>query len=283
MTAVAVDLGGTRLKARRVSSDESASGDVFTFEHGGAWRDGLAKVRAHFGDIDEMGLCVPGIVEERRVVALPGKLPGIEGVDLGRELDLPLLVVNDAIAYGIGESVHGAGRGHERAVVVTIGTGVGVAVIEGGAPLGKGPLGGGILGGQIPLPGEAGEAVDTSDRLGTFEARCRADTLLASVPGAADLPDVYARLHAAEPEVQRGFRQFRAGLTDGLLALALAHSPSVMVVGGGAAQPGLIDGVEEALAPRLWSGQQVAVRLAELGDGAALSGLAVLLSNRGRP
>lgn len=283
MTVVAVDLGGTRLKAQRVSEQEPVPTEVFTLEHAGDWRNGIAKVRAEFHDLEQMALCVPGVVEDRRVVALPGKLPGIEGVDLAEEFDVPLLVTNDAIAYGVGEALHGAGRGHDRVLSVTLGTGVGVAVVEDGIPLGRGPLGGGILGGQIPLPVGAGTAVDTSGRPNTFEAHCRAASLLAAVQAAGDLSEAYDLLARRDPDAERAFARFRARLIEGLTALALAHAPSAIVVGGGAAQPGLLDGVESALSAGLWPGQQVAVKPAELGDAAALAGLGSLLRRPVRP
>ena len=275
MKFLAVDLGGTRLKAGRMAHGESVPTDVLTLDHDGDWRGGLQTAIDHFEDVAELAVCVPGLVDGGRVIALPGKLDGIEGADLANELGMPLHLINDAVAYAVGEAVHGAGRGHDRVVVMTIGTGIGVGVVEDGAPLGRGPLGGGILGGQIPLGDETGP-VDTSGRRGTLEARCRASSLLAEVPAARDLPEAYELLHAGDEGAERGYAEYREWLTRGLTALALAHAPSAIVVGGGAAQPGLLDGVEAALAPHLWSGQKVRVFPAELGDAAALAGLGVL-------
>jgi glucokinase len=201
-------------------------------------------------------------------VALPGNLPGLERADLPALLGVRVpLVVNDAIACGVGEGVRGAGRGASRVVVVTLGTGVGVAVVEEGAPLGGGPLGGGLLGGQLPLGGTS--LADTSGRTGTFEAHCRAQALVASVAGAADVEGAYA---AGGPGAD-----YRRWLVRGLTVLALAHAPDVVVVGGGAARAELLEGVQEAVSAGLWPAQSVQVRLAELGDAAGLVGLQELL------
>lgn len=276
-TTLAIDLGGTRLKAACLV--EGVPAQVHAVEHGGRWQEAVRAAAARAG-ADEIALCVPGLVDGGRVVALPGKLPGIEHLDLAAALALPVTVlVNDAVAYGIGEAACGAGVGHSRVVVVTVGTGVGVAVIEDGQALGRGPLGGGLLGGQLVI-GVDGDATDTSGRSGTFEAACRADSLVSAVPGAADVADAYARLAAAEPAAVQGFAAYRASLVRGLTALALAHAPSCLVVGGGGAQQGLLDGVQEALDAGLWAGQAVEVRPALLGDAAALTGLGVLLRGR---
>lgn len=248
------DLGGTRLK-----TSLRGGGDVSAVAHEGDWLPVLRAALTSAG-ADELALCVPGIVDGGRVVSLPDKLPGLVTADLEALLGcrVPLLV-NDAIAYGVGESTRGAGQGHARVVVVTLGTGVGVAVVEDGAPLGAGPYGGGLLGGRIPLSGE------------TFEQRCSASALVASVPGSLDVASAYAL---------GPLDDYRSWLVQGLAALCAAHAPSCVVVGGGAAQPGLLDGVEPALSDLLWPGLRVAVRPASLGDGAALAGLEVLLRER---
>lgn len=265
MTIVAVDLGGTRLKSAVLT--DGVPGPVTAVAHGGEW---LAALRAAVAGASAVALCVPGVVSSGRVVSLPGKLPGIENADLSDLLGLPvLLVVNDAIAYGVG-----AAPGSGRSVVVTLGTGVGCAVVEDGRPLGRGPLGGGVLGGQIVI-GEQSGPVDTSGARGTFEARCRADSLVASVPGAADVASAYALVASGDPAAVQGFSDYRSWLVKGLAALCLAHAPDCVVVGGGAARAELLEGLE--LQDRLWHGQSVVLRLDSLGDAASLRGLGLLL------
>lgn len=234
MTTLLADLGGTRLKAGL------APQDVVAVEHGGDWA-GAVRAAVQRTGADEVALAVPGIVDRGRVVALPGKLPGLEGADLEQVLGVRVgVLLNDALAYGIGEATAGAGAGHDRVVVVTLGTGVGVAVLQDGAPLGRGPFGGGLLGGQLPLG--AGTA--------TFESACRAAAL-----------------------ERDGLQDYRASLVRGLTALCLAHAPDCVVVGGGGARSDLLDGVQEAVTAGLWPGQSVQVRLGRLGDAAALVGL----------
>jgi len=244
---LAIDLGGTRLKVGIVPG-----GEVDVVAHGAAtMSDALACLSEVIGRLapdgcDVVGMCVPGTVDGHRIVALPGKLDGAVGFDLAGWLSARTggraFVVNDAVAYAVGEAADLPGR----TVVVTIGTGVGTCVVEHGRPLGKGPLGGGTLGGQLPLTSDG--PLDTSGRAGTIEAWCRADRV--DEPGYADM------------------------LARGMAALCLAYAPDTLVIGGGGARPELIEQLD--LAPLLWPGQQVAVRAAQHGDAAALLGLARL-------
>ena len=244
---LAIDLGGTRIKAGLVPGAE-----VEVVAHQSSTLSGaLSCLEQLIGRIapdgvDVVGLCTPGTVDADRIVALPGKLAGAVGFDLVGWLSTVTggraFVVNDAVAYAVGEAADEPGR----TLVVTIGTGVGTCVVEDGRPLGKGPLGGGTLGGQLPLTQDGPR--DTSGRAGTIEGWCRADRV--------DEPD------------------YATWLAKGMAALCLAYAPDTLVLGGGGARPELIEGLD--LAPLLWPGQQVSVRAARHGDGAALLGLARL-------
>ena len=270
MTILAVDLGGTRLKSAVLSG--GVPGPVTAVEHGGEWLDALREASA---GASAVAMCVPGLVSGGRVVSLPGKLPGIENADIAGLLGLPVvLLVNDAIAYGVGAA--STCSEHGRVVVVTLGTGVGCAVVEDGMPLGRGPLGGGVLGGQVVI-GNATGPLDTSGTRGTFEAHCRADSLVASIPGATDVASAYALVQTRDPDALQGFSDYRSWLVRGLATLCLAHAPECVVVGGGAARPELLDGLEHDLRAHLWHGQSVVLRLDTLGDAAALHGLGLLL------
>jgi glucokinase len=274
-TVVLADLGGTRLKAGRLGRVHG--GPEHVVEHGGDWRGALREAVRVLGG-QELALCVPGLVDGGRVCSLPGKLPGLQDADLAGAAGVPVvLLVNDAVAYAVGEALAGAGRGAARVAAVTIGTGIGVAVVEDGRPLGRGPLGAGVLGGGLPLPGPVDGPLDSAGRPGTFEARCQAASLVAAVPGAADVASAYALFKAGVPAAVEGFSDYRRWLARGLGALCAAHAPDVVVVGGGAARPPLLDGLEGLVRDRLWPGQAVQVRRAQLGDAAALAGLRLLL------
>ena len=288
MRVLAFDVGATRLKLAAVEGGQV--GEVTTRPTrdltGPAVVELLvstAREMASSGTVDAVGVAVPGIVHDGKIVSLAGKFEGIVGADLAgtvtAAVGVPAIVVNDAIAAAVGEAVAGAGAGHQRLVMVTIGTGVGTAVVENGRPLGAGPWGGGLRGGQIPIGDGATGPVDTSGHHGTIEALCAADRLLDAELGLTSVPDLLAAWERREIGAVAVVASYRRSLELALLALAQAHAPSAIVVGGGplsTATGWLLDGMTEALASRLWAGHELVVVPAALGDAAALAGVAAL-------
>jgi len=81
-----------------------------------------------------IGLGIPGLIDpqtNRIVIAsdLPAVLRGDLGAELQRATKLPAVLVNDANAAAYGEYMVGAGRGSRNMFYVTIGSGVGGALI----------------------------------------------------------------------------------------------------------------------------------------------------------
>lgn len=289
MNVLAFDMGGTRLKAGVVSTEDGRVSAFDSVEIGGDLERALAATTEMGRGLTKetacsgLGLCVPGLVDEHGVVvSLPGKFEGIEGFDLAGflrdEFDMSPVIVNDAVAYGSGEAAFGAGRDYGRVVVVTIGTGVGVTVLEDGAPLTDGVFGAGILGGQIPISEATEGPSDTSGHSDTIEAMCRADRIAGD--SFATVPDAFKAYAAGDPETIKAIESYRRHLTRALVALAHAHAPEAIVMGGGPMTAGtpLLDGVEDGVNSRVYGTYRVAIRLAELGDTAALAGLARIAS-----
>ena len=289
MEVLAFDLGGTRLKAGVVDAATGTVKRATTAPTGGDAEAAFDAVRAAGRELigdrcpDGVGLSVPGLVDDGgRVVSLPGKFDGIVGRDLPQVLSqvfgAPAVVCNDAIAYGIGEAVYGAGRGGERVLVMTIGTGVGVTVLERGQRLGAGPLGGGILGGQIPYSEETGPT-DTSGRQGTIEARCAAARILDGAGGKYEtVEELYDGFDREEEAAIEAVEAYQPWLVRAIVALTHAHAPDVFVLGGGPMheRSPLLAHLQPRVDERLWPGVAVDIRLAQLGDHAALAGVARL-------
>lgn len=157
MRVLAFDLGGTRLKAAVV--EHGRPGALQVAEPSSL--ETAAEVGRRLLPADVVAMCVPGLVDEAGVVQLlPGKLPGVEGTDLrawlGDVFRLPVgAVVNDAAAFGWAEAATRPGR---RVLTVTVGTGLGTALVDGGAVRGL-LTGQAFEGPRIRTPGGLAEAL----------------------------------------------------------------------------------------------------------------------------
>lgn len=101
-----------------------------------------------------VGVGVPGSVDDQASGLVDSWPLAWSRVPLGehlrRELDLPVLVENNVNALAVAERLYGLGRRHEDFIAVTIGTGIGAAVVVDGA-LVRGASGGAGELGHLPL------------------------------------------------------------------------------------------------------------------------------------
>jgi glucokinase len=141
--AVGVDIGGTGIKAAIVNSrgdllencrapSPRTVSSVRDFVH-------LVKERASV-PVRGIGVGCKGIIDasSTRVKSCPGDLCFLEGRSLGEVMDvgdLPVCAENDARVALIGEVLWGAARGRRNVVMLTLGTGVGGAVMVDGVML----------------------------------------------------------------------------------------------------------------------------------------------------
>ncbi|MET7766359.1 ROK family transcriptional regulator [Streptomyces sp. NPDC005393] len=149
---------------------------------------GLDAVVAKAGVAPEavvgVGVGVPGIVEQGPEVLVHGQTTGWDSVPLERLLragtELPLFIDNGATAQGQAEMWFGAGRGADTAVIALIGSGVGAAIVAGGAP-------------YRGATSSAGEWGHTVVQVGGRTCRCGAVGCLEAYIGAQSVLDRYGR------------------------------------------------------------------------------------------
>lgn len=153
-----IDFGGTEIKlalfdGARVTASDSipVRGDV----------SDLAAAMKTARRISEdtfptaLGIAVPGVVDPttERMLHANAKYAFLDDFDLrawaAAELNLPVIVENDARAALVGETTTGSAAGARDAVLVTLGTGIGTAAMIDGVPM-RGHSGhAGILGGHV--------------------------------------------------------------------------------------------------------------------------------------
>ena len=305
--AVAVDLGGTQVRAGlveggRVLRRASAPTDV-----GGGPRAVLEQMTALFakvcGPADRerlagVGVSAPGPLDsERGVVLHVPTLPRLDGFalrdSLAAELGLPVTLENDAIAAAVGEWRFGAGRGLRHLVYVTVSTGVGGGVIADGR----------VLRGRMGMAGHVGhmrlvtegprcscgavgclEALASGTALGArARAAARADPAgaLARVgdPAVIEARHVVELALRGDPTCLGLLREEAAYLGAGFTTLLHLFSPELIVVGGGVAHAFdlMAENIREVIRrDALEPFRNVPVVRAALGENSGLVGAAAL-------
>jgi glucokinase len=136
---IGVDVSGATMRAALITAD----GQVVERREAALERDGVAaqvaRVASELRDrstrgVSAVGLGVPGLVSPSTgnvVIStdLPSLVRGGMQEELARATGLPVLLENDANAAAFGEYAVGAGRGSRNMFYITIGTGIGGALV----------------------------------------------------------------------------------------------------------------------------------------------------------
>lgn len=301
MTVLACDLGGTRSKLGIVRDGQVLAQSIMPSNSNqglapllpllkAGWLRLLEERGLSLSDCAGVGVSFPSLIDytKGRILDAYGKFDDAMAMDLRAwsrtELGLPLAIENDARMACIGEWQHGAGKGSENLVMVTLGTGLGTGVIMAGRVL-RGLHGqAGVLGGHLTL--RYGGRACACGNIGCAEAEASSFSL-------TDLASAHSGFVnsplANEPRIDFAtvFRHATAGdacamalrehnlLVWSALAVSLVHSydPELLLFGGGIMAsadvilPALRDYVgRHAHTP--WG--QVRVEASALGDQAAL-------------
>lgn len=296
--AIGIDLGGTNIKAAAVtpSGEVLEQSSAETLDNGGAtWAASvLEQIRALESRVGGAAGCVgiasPGMAarDGRSMASVSGHLESLQGFDwvdyLGDERAVTLL--NDGHAALLAEAWKGAALGAADAVLLTLGTGVGGAVLSGGRLL-TGHLGRGGHIGHICL--DADGEPDSLGIPGTLEEAVGNRTLAKRSRGLFDSTEALVAAHLAGDALAthvwiRSIYQLACAVTSMICVL----DPEVFVIGGGIARAGaaLFDPLERYLGLMEWrpGGQCVRVVPAALGSAAGALGAARhALLNRAKP
>lgn len=128
-----------------------------------------------------LGVAVPGVVDSPDLGNVNAQVLGWKDVPLGRHLrgalNLPVLVENDVKAVAVAEQLYGRGRILDDFLVVTIGRGVGLAIVADGSVY-RGSRGGAGEFGHFPIDPD-GPLCACGNR-GCLEAIVGMNALLAS-------------------------------------------------------------------------------------------------------
>ena len=252
-TTIGIDLGGTKLLAVRMVNNEVVD-EVRVSTPAEADRLSAAAVEASRAvwteDVGGIGIGVAGLVQYPEGVFVWG--PHVAGTrvpvraDVEAAMGVPVVVDNDANTGAWGEYLLGAGKGSDSMLLVTLGTGIGGAMVVNGK-LHRGRSFAGEFGHMRYEPnglqcdcGKRGcwETVASGPaliRLATEHITRNPTGPLAHTLGTGDITgEMVTAAAAGGDEIARGLvAQVGAAFGEGLCSLIAAFDPDVIVVGGG--------------------------------------------------
>lgn len=195
---------------------------------------GLAAPRRSF-----WGIALPGPCDYARGITLfegVGKFDSLYGFDLGRTLidGLPghpsgVTFVNDADAFLLGEWAAGAAAGHDRAVGITLGTGIGSSFLARGSVIADGvdvPPGGSVH--RLSFGGKPLE--DTVSRRAVVDRFAEAAHL--APEARVDVREIASRARAGDVVARRVLTEAFSALGQVLGPWLARFHATVLVVGG---------------------------------------------------
>jgi len=233
-----------------------------------------------------VGIGASGPVDTAKgVIRNPDTLAGFSGfriVDgLERHLGVPVYLDNDALVAAIAEYRLGAGRKATRLLVITLGTGIGVAVLIDGQAL-RGLQGAHPEASHFPVSSEGDPCY--CGITGCWEhlaSRAALQNLLRPLVPAAT-PDrailACAVKQARRKAVQKAFYDYGVLVGRGLIALQAHYMPDCTVIGGSAAAqyPYFKTGLTATLHEARQLAQGTRIKVSTLGDGAGALGAAIM-------
>jgi len=138
MNAIGIDLGGTNVKAVLITKQgEIIAREIVPIrdlDWRGAVREAFTKVKAKNPSVSCIGLAAPGLPDHsnKQINYMPGRLEGLGGFNWSDFLQNEVHVLNDAHAALLAEVNFGVAKGFKNVVMLTLGTGVGGAILING-------------------------------------------------------------------------------------------------------------------------------------------------------
>ncbi|CAM5775440.1 glucokinase [Labrys miyagiensis] len=285
--AIGIDIGGTNVRAACVD----ASGRILERLAEKTLRDGpalVARLVAMIRALDRPGVAtvgvgVPGRVDARRNQVLSGGYVDLSTVPLAqtieRETGKRAFIDNDCNMALVAEVVAGVARGCRHVAMLTIGTGIGGAVMAEGAVL-RGRCSAGQLG-HVTV--EAGGLACNCGRRGCVETTSSGTALgrhiaEAGLPAGTSADEILALARGGDLRAIRVVQAWAGPLRAAIDSIVASVDPELFLLGGG-----LGEAACAALewAPALSPWYQCPVRSATLGDDAGVIGAALAGAEQG--
>ena len=233
------------------------------------------------GEIRRLGVGASGPIRTTGIIDNPESLPAFSGWDfvdrLCDSLHMQSRVENDAVTAAIAEVNVGVGQLDTGVLVMTLGTGVGIAMMRNGSPFrgadGVHPEAGHVTVSAPSTPCYCGRR----HCLEQTASRTALQRLATAAGFTADIRALGRAANEGDITAQQIFEEYGTRIGEGLVELCTQHRPRIVVLGGSAAAylPHFQSGVENAMT-NLTSAPVPEIRQTALGDFGGALGAALL-------
>ena len=283
---IGIDLGGTRIKAVAIDEQGQILHQHYLLTNDGddkIWKNAIAvavrEIQDKTGIIDTLiGISAPGLpnASNSAIAYMPGRLQGLENFIWTDFLKFGTFVLNDAISAMMAEARFGAAKNKKNVVMLTLGTGVGGAILIDGKP----------YQGSFNKAGHLGHMVIDSDgepdcigMPGSLEDAIGNCTILKRTSGKFNSTrELLEAFRNGDPFAAEVWLTSVKKLAIGLAALTNILSPEMIILGGGITEAGsdLFDPLEEFMGNYEWrtGGNRAEIVKAQYGDLAGAVGAA---------
>lgn len=238
MAILCLDIGGTEVKAMLKGEDFEKDLPNFPSKAGTNAPDIKEDVLKLIKDlkpeakIEGVAISTAGMVDYKTgIIAGHGPtFKNYKGFDwkkeIKNELGIPAIVENDVKAAAIGEISYGAGKGYDSAFVLTVGTGIGGALILDGK-LYRGASGHAGEIGYMPFEKDKFEA------LGSTSALAKNSLRLFPEKNLKNGKEIFAAIDKGDKDAIRLVDDMTDILACGISNIMLIVNPELILIGGG--------------------------------------------------
>ncbi len=241
---IGIDLGGTRIKGVAIDANGNVLHQSYTPTNDGEGEVWKAAIATTIYDLRKklntdnvaVGISAPGLPDNKNtaIAFMPGRLEGLENFIWKDYLQCPTFVLNDGVAALVAEAKTGAAKQSTNAIMVTLGTGVGGALL----------IHGKAFQGSFNKAGHIGHTVVDSD------ADCDVTGMPGSLEECIGNCSIEKRTAGKFDSTHELLKAFRNGdtfakdvwltsvrkLAIGLASASNLISPDTIVIGGGIAE-----------------------------------------------
>lgn len=297
---IGIDIGGTeikfalidiygnitkkwKMKTNTYDNGQSIPNDIIA-----SIKNELSTESGFIKHIIGIGIGVPGPVSQNGEIVIKAVNLGWSDMPLKlvieRELNLPVILLNDANAAALGEMWKGAARGKENLVFVTLGTGVGGGIILNGKILNGSHSSGGEIG-HIPVQSDEHRicGCGNSNCLETFSSATGLLKTMQTIDQHKTLTeeqfttiDIFNWVNEENPLATKAVNQMVNHLGFAIAGIMNTIDVEEIVIGGGLSEAGdlLLDPLKKIIDQHVFPQIRgnYAVKKAQLGNDAGIYG-----------